>query len=462
MKWDVFLPDLILILGILVIFVLELFLGKRHFKFLTLLGATVPVLSFFSLFWVPVNVPIFMESYSVSSVSLVGKAVIYLLTSLALFASYDYFLRKTSPYGELVYLMLSATLGLSLLLSSSTLPVLFLSLELASISMYIMVALLKGDYLSKEASFKYLVIGSIGTASFGMGSVFYYGATGSMRITVPVSENSLVLLAVLLLLSALALKVSAVPFHFWTPDAYEGAPAPVTGYLSTVPKVALYFLLVQLATHLSHVKVWMVMVSVIALLSMFYANLVAYVQKSVKRLLAYSSVAHAGYFLMGVVLSDKILASALLFYASVYAFATLGAFVVLSVLEKKEGFSHHVADFNGLWREKPVLASLLALFLFALIGIPPMALFVGKLALFMGLWGKGFSLLALAFAVASVISAGYYLRVIVHMFMEEGGRKSLPHVSAGEAFTLLVCGLSVLYLGLFPQTLFSFIQRALW
>jgi len=192
----------------------------------------------------------------------------------------------------------------------------------------------------------------VGTALFGMGSVFYYGAVGSFFLAPYADKNTLFSLFILFFLSALALKVSAVPFHFWTPDAYDGAPTPLVGYIATAPKLALYMLLVKLALLFSQFKLWLVLVAVLSLLSMFYANFTAYAQRSVKRLLAYSSIAHAGYFLLGVSLSDQVLQKALLFYLGVYIFAVLGSFVVLSVFEKQEGFSHHLLEY-GLGQRKP-------------------------------------------------------------------------------------------------------------
>jgi len=205
-----------------------------------------------------------------------------------------------------------------------------------------------------------------------------------------------------------------VPFHFWTPDAYEGAPTPTTS------------------------------------------------QRSVKRLLAYSSIAHAGYFTLALTAADRVLISSLLFYVFVYALATLGAFTVLSILEKKDHWSHHFLDFKGIGREHPLLASLLSFFLFTLIGIPPMAVFVGKLGIFMGLLKNDLLPLAVVFVVASVISAGYYLKVIVFMFLYEKERDlGRVGVSAGESLALMVSSAGVLILGLFPGLLLDPLLRIL-
>jgi len=299
----------------------------------------------------------------------------------------------------------------------------------------------------------------VGTALFGMGSVFYYGSTGSFFLVPYADQNTLFSLFILFFLSALALKISAVPFHFWTPDAYEGAPTPITGYIATAPKLALYFLLVKLSVLFSHLKPWLILVSILALLSMFYANFVAYAQRSVKRLLAYSSIAHAGYFLLGIATSDKLLNSGLLFYVSVYSFAALGSFIVLSIFERNQGFTHHILDYKGIGKERPILGAIFSIFLLAFVGIPPMALFVGKLNIFLGLVHTKLFVLAIAFVLASLISAGYYLKLISYIFLEEEEvkyRHSVP--SAGESVALLICLIFVFLFGLFPQFLSGYIR----
>ncbi|WP_448587180.1 NADH-quinone oxidoreductase subunit N [Thermocrinis sp.] len=459
MNWNALLPEMVLSFGILLLFFLDLTLEKRHFKFLSLVGALTPLLALISLFFVEYPATTLFDMFSVGQLELFGKGVLYILSSLSIIALYDYFTRKDSIYGELPYIVLISTLGLSFFLSSSNLITLFVSLELSSISIYILTAMLRKDYSSKEGAFKYLLMGSVGTALFGMGSAFYYGSTGSFFLVPYADSNTLFSLSLLFLLSALALKVSAVPFHFWTPDAYDGAPTPIVGYVSTAPKLAIYFLLVKLSLLFSHLKPWLLLVAVLSLLSMFYANFVAYAQRSMKRLLAYSSIAHAGYFLLGISLSDKLLHTALLFYVSVYTFATLGSFVILSAFEKNQGFTHHLLDYKGLGRENPLLGAVLSLFFLAFIGIPPMALFVGKLNLFLGLVHTMLMPLAFAFVIASIVSAGYYLRAVSYIFLEEGeGRFRRVSLSAGESLAILVCILFVLILGLFPQLLSDFIK----
>lgn len=457
MNWNAVLPELILVIGILVLFILELFLSKKHYKFLNVLGFIFVFFSAYAVFFVNYPSKVFFDGFSVDGLSLIGKLFVLALTGLVLLTSYDYFNKKDSVYGELPYLYLIATLGFMVMLSSENLAIIFTGLELASITMYILTGLFKGNYFSKEGAFKYLVIGTTGTSMYALGTALVYASSGSITLKHLIAENTLFALGVVFLISALALKVSAVPFHFWTPDAYEGAPTPTTAYLATVPKVAFYFLFVKLLSGLiSSFPDWRYIVIVIAILSMFYGNLVAYTQRSVKRLLAYSSIAHAGYFLTALTAVDKNLFIALLFYVFVYGLATLGAFSVLTVLEKREGWNHHFLDFKGLYQDSPILAIVLALFLFALIGIPPAAVFLGKLGLFFGLVKTNQLILAMLFAIASLISAGYYLKVIVYMFLYKGERKfGTANISAGEAFTILIASFLIILLGLFPQIILN-------
>jgi len=463
-NWNALLPELILSAGILVIFFLELILKEKYYKTLSLLGFITVVASAFSIFYVHYPATTLLGGFTVSGFSLLAKFILLAVTGLVLISSYDFFSNKDSVYSEIPYLYLIALLGFMFMLSSGNLAIIFVGLELASITMYILVGLLRREYLSKEGAYKYLVIGTAGTSMYVLGSALIYGSTGSLAVKSLGSKDPIFAFGVLFLIFALALKVSAVPFHFWTPDAYEGAPTPTTSFLATVPKIAFYFLLVKLTLYLfSALPSWKIIVAVVAIASMFYGNFMAYAQRSVKRLLAYSSIAHAGYFVLALTSVDLLLMSALLFYVVVYAVATLGAFTVLSVLEKKEGWSHHFLDFKGLFREHPYLSSALALFLFALIGIPPMAVFVGKLSIFMGLVKNDLLIFAIAFAVASIISAGYYLKVIVYMFLHPRERAMAPaRVSAGESFTLMLTGVLILLLGIFPGFLMDWIRFTLF
>lgn len=452
---------MVLSFGILLIFALELLLKERYYKSLTVIGFITVVLSAFSIFFVNYPASTLFNGFTVTGFNLIAKFFLLAVTGMVLISSYDFFIKKRSVYSELSYLYLIALLGFMVMLSSENLAIIFVGLELASITMYILVGLFRREYFSKEGAFKYLVIGTTGTSMFALGAGLVYGATGSPLLGFQSATDPIFALGVLFIMSSLALKVSAVPFHFWTPDAYEGAPTPTTSFLATVPKIAMYFLFVKLTVYMfSALPQWQFLIGTISVASMFYGNLMAYAQRSVKRLLAYSSIAHAGYFTLALTAVDKLLMTSLLFYVFVYAIATFGAFTVLSVLEKKEGWSHHFLDFKGVAKEHPLLASFLALFLFALIGIPPMAVFVGKLGIFMGLVKSQMFLLAILFVLASIISAGYYLKVIVYMFLHEKERDwGATSISAGESFALVVSGAAVMFFGIFPNTVLNLLLR---
>ncbi len=461
MNWNALIPEFVLSGGILLLFALELFLREKYYRFFTALAAVIVLISSFSVLMVNYPVSTLFGGFSVSAFNLTAKFLLGIITALVLLSSYDFFEKKNSAYGELSYLYLITLLGFMFMLSSENLAIVFVGLELASISMYILVGLFRKNYISKEGAFKYLVLGTAGTSMFVLGTAFVYASTGTLVLNLQKGSGTFFALGVLLLMSALALKVSAFPFHFWTPDAYEGAPTPTTSFLATVPKVAIYFLFAKLTLYLfSSLTSWKFLIGSIAIASMFYGNFLAYAQKSVKRLLAYSSIAHAGYFTLALTLADKFLISSLLFYVFVYALSTLGAFTVLSILEKKDLWTHNFSDFKGIAKEHPVLASFLAFFLFALIGIPPMAIFVGKLGIFMGLIKGEMLILSILFVIASVISAGYYLKVIVYMFFFQKEKSfGAVKVSTGESITLMISSTGILLLGIFPGILLDYLFR---
>ncbi|NPB06840.1 MAG: NADH-quinone oxidoreductase subunit N [Aquificae bacterium] len=462
MNWSALLPELTLSAGVLTLFTLELLYGKKAFKAATLLAALFLALAAVSTLFTAHPERLFFGGFTVDALSLAGKLLLYALAALVLVSSYDYFIKRNSPYGELPYLYLLAVLGMSVMLSSDNLAVVFTGLELSSITLYLLAGLFKNDYPSKEGAFKYLVIGTTGTSMFALGSAFVYAATGSLRTVPYEGENAFFALGVVLILSALALKASAVPFHFWTPDAYEGAPTPTTAFMAAVPKLALYFLLVKLTyTLLSSFEDWRLFVVLLAVASMLVGNLAAYAQTSLKRLFAYSSVAHAGYFLTALTAVDEHLFAALLFYVFAYGTATVGVFTLLTVLEKALGRPARLDDLKGLYRTAPGTALLFALFLFAFIGIPPLALFWGKLGIFFGLVKAELFTVGVLFALGSLLSVGYYLRLVVLMFLTEPEREVKTALSGGEAFTLSFAALATLALGLAPQTVLDLLLRAL-
>ena len=454
-------PDIIMTIGIVGLILLELLLPSFD-----LIGFLALVVSFVSGF---LAIKYSIAGYSfhkflldMNAFSLLLKGVIYMLTSFVILSSVSFFKSKKT-FIENAYTFLLIALGLSIMISSKNLIVILSGLELASISMYISVGMLKDDYISKEASFKYLVLGSMATAFFALGSAFYIGATSRADIiSVSVNHNDAFALASLFLFTAFALKVSAAPFHFWTPDAYDGAPTTTTAFISTVPKIGFYAVLFVLASYLFPViNNFSFIVGIVGIVSMFWGNLVAYAQNSVKRMLAYSSIGHAGYFLIGLSKYNYLTVSSTIFYVIVYAFATAGAFLILSILEKDQNWSHDINNYRALYKKSPFLATSLALFLFALIGIPPFATFVGKLGIFLGLINSNAWFFAILFIIGSVIAAGYYLRIVVYMFFKESSYEEdvkLP-LSIFDRLGISIFLFVVFFFGIFPNVLFNLLLK---
>ncbi|MCS7083547.1 MAG: NADH-quinone oxidoreductase subunit N [Aquificaceae bacterium] len=456
MNLVILIPEIALSFGALIVFIAELFARKKDFSALTYLSGIFISISFLSIFWTPIGEGLggMVESNQTTQFL---KGVMYILTLLSIISLSEYYSKLNSVYTELSYIMMCALIGLSLLVSSQNLALSFLALELYSISSYVMIGLFRQDVLSKEASFKYLTLGSVATALIALGAGFFYLATGSFELSKLSDQSGPAALACTFLLSGIALKIAAAPFHVWMPDTYEGAPSPVVGFLSSAPKVALFGFLLNLLDVFGSLNQWQIMVAALAILSTIYANLTAYGQNSVKRLLAYSSIAHAGYFLLAFADNTQSLKFALIFYITVYSFATLGTFIAIGILEEKRDFKHHILDYKGLYKTRPGISTILAIFLFSLIGLPPFALFFGKLWLLLGLISAGEFLLAIVLLVASLIGAGYYLKLIVNIFLSEPykmvkGRR----ISGGEAIGFSVCLLIVVSLGLFPQIVLSF------
>lgn len=464
-------PDIIMLVGIIVVFILDLFLSEDYYKTLSLLGGAFSFLSAifclkafkyvpFDLMWRQFNLYIHINSYV-----LVGKLFIYLITGFIIIASADYFLDKSSKNKELVYIYMTAALGLSLTFSSKNLVLIFSSLELASLSMYLIAGIFKDDYLSKEGSFKYLILGSFATVNFVLGAAFYLLSTNSLNIEPKsVTNNTFLALSAIFLFSALLLKVSSFPFHFWTPDTYEGAPTPSTAFLSTVPKISFFFLLTIFFTYIfPAVNGFSIITQVVGIVSMFYGSFVAYNQSSVKRMLAYSSIAHAGYFLIGLSSYNQFNIPAVLFYVITYSFATAGSFLILSVLERKVNWRNNFDDFRGLYRSQPVLAFTFAILIFALIGIPPFALFFGKLGIFLGLVKDNLVFTAFLFVIGSVVGAGYYLKLLVYIFLKDRDEKFIAeNLSFFEKLSIGAFAFLVVIFGIFPNFLIDLIFKGIF
>jgi NADH-quinone oxidoreductase subunit N len=374
--------------------------------------------------------------------------------------------RDRLPIGEYYALMLFSLSGMMLMGATRDLLVIFLALEIMSLGVYVLTGLKRTSEASAEAAFKYFVLGAFSSAFFLYGIAFAFAVTGTTRLNelgVRIASSTLnpeilVVMATALLLVGFAFKVSAVPFHMWTPDAYQGAPTLVTGFMSTGVKAAAFAAFVRVfLTAFEPMRVdWIPVVSAIAGITMIVGTVVGVAQSSVKRMLAYSSIAHAGYLLVGLVAASSAGKAAILFYLVAYAVTNLGAFGILAALATPDRPHDDVRDFAGLGAERPGLAALLTIFLLSLGGFPPTVGFVAKWYIFNAALQENLVALAVLGVLTSVVSVFFYLRIVVQMYMsEEPAPGQRPPVSTFAAVGLTLAVVAVFYLGVLPGQLLA-------
>jgi NADH-quinone oxidoreductase subunit N len=369
--------------------------------------------------------------------------------------------RDRLPEGEYYALMLFSIVGMMLMGSTRDLLVIFIALEIMSLAVYVMTGLKRASEAGAEASFKYFVLGAFSSAFFLYGIALVYATAGTtsldvlgMRVAASALEpNTIRALAMIMLLVGFGFKVSAVPFHMWTPDAYQGAPTLVTGFMSTGVKAAAFAAFVRVfLSALEPLRLeWVPILSAIAGLTMILGTVVGVAQSSVKRMLAYSSIAHAGYLLIGLVAANAAGKAAILFYVAAYAVTNLGAFGVLAALSSPDRPHDDVRDFAGLWHERPGLAGLLTVFLLSLGGFPPTVGFVAKWYIFNAALQEDLIALAILGVLTSVVSVFFYLRIVVMMYMaDERAPEHRPAVPRVALAGLVLALLAVFYLGVLP------------
>lgn len=413
----------------------------------------------------------FNESIMLDNFALFFTLIFLLAAALTILSSIHY-LRQTGIHeGEFYALILCATVGMISMAAAKDLIVFFLGLETMSIAVYVLTGMWRSSSRASEASMKYFVMGAFATGFLLYGIALIYGATGSTNLNLITaymldqpSEWPLYLIGGgFLLLVGFAFKAGAVPFHFWVPDVYEGAPTPVTGFMSVAVKAAAFAAWTRILMYkLSPLDSdWLFPLWIIAIGTMTLGNLLAITQTSVKRMLAYSSIAHAGYILIPIVVGVEWGGLPLLFYLLTYSFMTLGAFAVLTSLAEDDAPRENYSDFAGLGFKRPFLGAAMSLFMLSLAGFPPLAGFAGKFYVFRSAVLAGHLNLAIIGVLNSLLSVVYYLRVIVAMYMEEGGApgksfRESPFVYL--AITIAVIG--TVYLGILPGTALSWSRLA--
>ncbi|MBA2277213.1 MAG: NADH-quinone oxidoreductase subunit N [Chloroflexia bacterium] len=474
--WGLVVPQLIVFVLAMVLLFGDAFLPReRHYTWLTgisLGGYTIALIAlvwqrgesdstFYGLFRAD-GLTVFL------SLTILAAAILTVLTS----ASYVDQLEGRMPLGEFYVLLAFSILGALLTSAAGDLILIFVGIELSSLSTYILTAFAKRRATSLEGALKYFLLGLFASAILLYGMAWIYGATGSTNITtiaqvleagvIDDNLNASLLLGLLLIVVGMGFKMAAVPFHFWTPDAYDGAPTPVTGFMSVVPKAAAFAatirLLVQALAPLR--DDWLTLIAILALITMTFGNIVAVSQRNVKRLLAYSSIAHTGYILVGIAAyqtdtgftgggGDQGISS-VLYYLLAYTFMNIGAFAIVSWLQHR-GKGMTLDDFNGLAAHEPLAAAAMAIFMISLMGIPPTIGFYAKYYVIVAAIDAELLWLALAIVLMSAVSAFYYLRIVAVMYF--GDSETAPEPRRTRLLDLGIAGMvvGVLLLGLFSS-----------
>lgn len=382
---------------------------------------------------------------------------------------------QVKQFSELVFLAMNSVCGMLVLVSAINLITMFIGLELMSLSLYLMVAMSQEQKLSKEAAIKYFVLGSLASAIFLYGISFVFGTSNTTNVTelmqtaaVTIKTSKLFLFGMTFIILGFCFKVSIAPFHAWTPDVYQGAPTPITSFMATAIKVASFaaFLriiatqVLQGSQNLIDVLQWL------AVITMIVGNVAALIQTNLKRTLAYSSIAHSGYLLVGLITvgvsaNSAYSAASVVFYLFAYCVMSLGAFAILSMIEKNENDFVSVDDLGGFAKNQPLLALCFSIFMFSMAGLPPTLGFFGKLYLFSAAVNEGLIWLALWGVINSVISVYFYLRPIVVMYMKDGNANVSSSKLYATTVVILLSALAIILIGMLSGPLFEIIEKSL-
>ena len=416
--------------------------------------------------------PAFQGMLVVDGMATFFRTLVIVVGLLIVFSSTDYLRREKQETGEYYALVLFSIVGQCVMVTANELIMIFIGLEISSIASYILAGFLRDDARNNESALKYFLLGSFATAFLLYGVAWIYGATGSTNLTEirraltsgAAPPEAMIGVAAALIFVGLAFKISAAPFQGWAPDVYQGAPAPVSAFLTVGPKAAAFAVLMRvflgtLETAASH---WMPAIWVCALATMVVGNFAAIMQSNIKRLLAYSSIAHAGYVLVAVAANSGTGSAAVMFYLAAYAFTNIGAFAVVTYFGRAGEKYVGIDDFAGLAQRQPAMAAMLTIFLLSLIGVPLTGGFFGKFYIFKAALDANLIWLTVLGLLNSAVAAYYYLRILVVMYMREPGESVEKLPPAGALLQIAVYGSAVgtVLLGVFPSLVLDFANRA--
>ncbi|GJL75820.1 NADH-quinone oxidoreductase subunit NuoN [Nitrosomonas sp.] len=390
------------------------------------------------------------------------KIMVYVTVSAVLIYSYTYVKERGILTGEFFSLILFATLGMMVMISASHFLTLYIGLELLSLSLYVLVALKRDSIVATEAAMKFFVLGALASGFLLYGMSMVYGATGSLHIN-NVSEairngvgnHEVLVVGLVFIVAGIGFKLSAVPFHMWAPDVYQGAPTAITLFIGSAPKFAAFAFVMRLLIEGMGEMVadWQGMLVILAVLSMAVGNIAAIAQTNIKRMLAYSTISHMGFLILGFISADWNGYSSSLFYVITYVLMTLGIFAMIMMLSRNGFEAENISDFKGLSKRNGWYAFMTMLIMFSLAGIPPMVGFYAKLAVLQAVVNAGFIWLAVTAVIFSLIGAFYYLRIVKFMYFDAPETEDPIRVKSDVKVLISANGLAVLALGIFPQPL---------
>ncbi len=458
-------PVLVLSVFAMGVLVLDLWAGKNKtlLMFVSLVGLLMTAISAFAKHPLPAFA--FTDSYIVDHLSLFFICIFTLSSALAILLSSEYNEREGVKAGEYYSLILLCTVGMILLASSTDMIMIFLGIEIVSICLYVLAGIRRDNTASNEAALKYFLLGAFATGFLLYGMTLVYGSTGSTNLfqiaefvkSDSAQSNPLLLMGIVLLVIGFGFKVAAAPFHMWAPDVYQGAPTPVTAFMAVGPKAAAFAAFFRVFSEAvpDLAPSWEIVLCTIAVLSMVVGNLGAIMQTNIKRMLAFSSISHAGYLLVAVISKSSLAGSSLLFYMLSYAFTTFGAFGIIILLGRKGEENLEIENYSGLAYKHPLMALSMTVFLLSLGGLPPFAGFVAKFYIFSAAIEEGFVTLVIIAVLNSAISFYYYLKVVVFMYMKEPAGEFQVSLTPMTLFVVIIGLIGTIELGIFPDTIIS-------